>query len=61
MVVGACLTVERGSLPALGEAWRLRGDAQRRRRFVQERRRVSPRQMAHWFRKRGQVEEVDAP
>jgi len=61
MVVGACLTVERDSLPALGDAWRLRGDAQRRRRFVQGRRRVSPRQMAHWFRKPGQVEEVDAP
>ncbi len=61
MVVGACLTVERGSLPALRDAWRLRGDGRRRRRWVQERRRISPRQMARWFRKRGQVEEVDAP
>jgi GT2 family glycosyltransferase len=61
MVVGACLTVERGSLPALTDAWRLRGDARRRRRWVQGRRRISPRQMAHWFRKRGQVEEVDTP
>jgi len=61
MVVGACLTVERGSLPALKDAWWLRGDARRRRRWVQERRRISPRQMAHWFRKRGQVEEVDTP
>ncbi len=61
MVVGACLTVERDSLPALGDAWRLRGDAQRRRRWVQSRRRFSSRQMAHWFRKRGQVEEVEAP
>ena len=60
MVVGACLTVERDSLPALRAVWRLRGDARRRRRWVQERRRISPRQMARWFRKRGQVEEVDA-
>ena len=59
IVIGACLTVERGSLPALGDAWRLRGDAWRRRRWVQGRRRVSPRQMARWFRKQGQVEEVD--
>jgi len=61
MVVGACLTVERGSLPALGDVWQLRGDARQRRRWVQGRRRVSQRQMARWFRKRGKVEEVDAP
>jgi len=61
MVVGACLTVERGSLPALRDAWRLRGDGRRRRRWVQERRRISPRQMARWFRRRGQVEKVEAP
>jgi len=61
MVVGACLTVERDSLPALRDVWRLRGDALRRRRWVQGRRRISPQQMARWFRKRGQVEEVDAP
>ncbi len=61
MVVGACLTVERSSLAGLAEAWQLRGDARRRRRWVQGRRRVSQRQMARWFRKRGEVEEVDAP
>jgi GT2 family glycosyltransferase len=58
VVVGACLTVERSSLPALGEVWRGRGDLLRRRRWVLGRRKVSTRQMARWFRRRGWVEEV---
>ena len=57
-VIGACLTVERASLSGLAEAWRLRGDAADRRRWVLGRRTVAPRQMARWFRRRGWVEEV---
>jgi GT2 family glycosyltransferase len=58
LVVGACLTVERTSLPALGEAWRLRNDARSRRRWILARRKVSSRRLARWFRRRGRVEEV---
>jgi GT2 family glycosyltransferase len=58
MVVGACLTVERSSLPGLTEAWQLRPDAFRRRRWVLGRRTVSSRQISGWFRRRGRVEEV---
>jgi hypothetical protein len=38
-VIGGCLTVERGSLPALAELWRLRVDAAERLRWVMARRR----------------------
>jgi GT2 family glycosyltransferase len=58
LVVAGCLTVERSSLPGLAEVWRLRSDAGQRRRWVQGRRTVSSRQMAHWFRRRGRVQEV---
>ena len=58
VVVGACLTVERGSLPAIAEVWRLRSDSRRRRIWVLGRRTVAPRQINRWFRRRGQVEEV---
>jgi GT2 family glycosyltransferase len=61
LVVGACLSVERSSLPGLAEAWRLRGDARARRRWVLGRRTVGSRQIALWFRRRGRVEEVAAP
>ncbi len=60
LVVGACLTVERQSLPGLVDAWRLRGDALEKRRWVLGRRTVSGRRMARWFRKQGWVEEVEA-
>ncbi len=60
LVVGACLTVERQSLRGLIEAWRLRGDALKKRRWVLGRRTVSGRQMARWFRKKGWIEEVEA-
>ena len=59
-VVGACLTVERTSAPGLWAAWRLRGDIRERRRWVQQRRKTSSRQIARWFRRRGRVEEVEA-
>ncbi len=58
LVVAACLTVERRSLPALAEAWRLRRDAMQRRRWVLDRSRVGSRQLSRWFRRRGWVEEV---
>ena len=34
LVVGGCLTVERASLPALADVWRLRGESRRRRSWV---------------------------
>jgi GT2 family glycosyltransferase len=58
LVVAACLTVERSSLPALGEAWRLREDARSRRRWILGRRKVSSQRLARWFRRPGRVEEV---
>lgn len=61
LVVGACLTVERPSLPGLVDAWRLRADALEKRRWVLGRRTVSGRRMARWFRKQGWVEEVEIP
>ena len=60
MVVAACLTVERTSLPALADVWRLRGDARRRRRWVLDRRTAPTRHISRWFRRRGRVEEVEA-
>jgi GT2 family glycosyltransferase len=59
LVVGACLTVERESLAGLAEAWRLRGDALEKRRWVLGRRKVSGRRMARWFRKQGWAEGVE--
>jgi GT2 family glycosyltransferase len=61
LVVGACLTVERASLPALADVRRLRSDSHRRRRWVLGRRTVPPRQINRWFRRRGRVEEVEGP
>ena len=58
-VVGACLTIERASAPGLRDAWRMRNDIRERRRWVQQRRTASPRQIARWFRRRGRVEEVE--
>jgi GT2 family glycosyltransferase len=59
VVIGACLTVERSSLPALADLWRLRADSRRRRQWVVGRRTVPPRQINPWFRRRGRVEEVE--
>ncbi len=61
VVIAACLAVERSSLPALREVWRLRRDALSRRRFILERRTVPSRQVRRWFRKRGWVEPVETP
>ena len=61
LVVGACLTVERASLPGLADVWRLRSDSSRRRNWVLGRRTAPPRQITRWFRRRGRVEEVEGP
>jgi GT2 family glycosyltransferase len=61
LVVGGCLTMERASLPALADVWRLRGESRRRRSWVLGRRTVPPRQITRWFRRRGWVEEVEGP
>jgi GT2 family glycosyltransferase len=61
VVIGACLTVERASLPALADVWRLRADSRGRRKWVLGRRTVSRRQITRWFRRRGRVEEVEGP
>jgi GT2 family glycosyltransferase len=58
IVVAACLTVERNSLGALAEAWRLRYDAWQRRRWVMDRRTMSSRQVRRWFRRTGWIEEI---
>ncbi len=57
-VVGACCTVERSSLPALGDVWRLRMDAAARRRWVMDRRTQSSRRLRRWFRKRNWTDEM---
>ncbi len=59
-VVGACLTVEPGSLGALAEVWQLRREAARRRRWVMDRRTAASRQVRRWFRRRGWAEEIDS-
>lgn len=61
LVVGACLTVERASLAALSDVRRLRGDSNRRRAWILDRRTAPPRQITRWFRRRGRVEEVAGP
>jgi len=61
LVVGACLTVERTSLPALSMLWRLRRDAAVRRRWVLSRATASSRQITRWFHRGGRVEAVEEP
>lgn len=50
LVVGAALTVERTSLPALRWVWRNRARVLAKRRVIQSRRKVSDRELARWFR-----------
>lgn len=50
VVVGACLTVETSSLPALAETWRGRRDARSRRGWVLGRTTASSRDVRRWFR-----------
>lgn len=49
VVVAAALTVERSSLPAFGWLWQHRRTIMQSRRAIQARRRVSDRELAHWF------------
>jgi GT2 family glycosyltransferase len=56
-VVGACLTVERSSLPGLVEAWRLRRAQRGRGRANAARAAVSGWAMARWFVPGRRVEE----
>lgn len=50
MVIGAALTIERTSLPALAWIWRNRARVLAKRRVIQSRRKVSDRELARWFR-----------
>lgn len=50
VAIAAVLTIERGSLPALGWLWKNRRRIAEKRRAVQQRRRVSDRRLARWFR-----------
>ena len=50
VTLGAILTVERTSLPALAWLWRNRSRIMAKRRAIQKKRRVSDRALAGWFR-----------
>lgn len=50
LVIGAALTIERTSLPALRWLWRNRGRIRAKRRIIQSRRKVGDRELARWFR-----------
>jgi GT2 family glycosyltransferase len=50
VTIGAVLTVERSSLPALAWLWKNRRRIMAKRRAIQRRRRVSDRALAGWFR-----------
>jgi GT2 family glycosyltransferase len=59
LVLGACLTIERSSLPALRMAWRQRRDASARRRHVLSTGLCDSRHLRRWFRRGEWVEEVE--
>jgi GT2 family glycosyltransferase len=50
VTIGAVLTVERSSLPALGWLWKNRRRIMAKRRAIQSRRTRSDRELARWFR-----------
>lgn len=50
VALGAVLTIERSSLPALGWLWKNRRRIMAKRREIQRRRRVSDSALAGWFR-----------
>ncbi|MBV9493722.1 MAG: glycosyltransferase family 2 protein [Acidobacteria bacterium] len=50
VALGAVLTIERTSLPALAWLWKNRQKVMAKRREIQRRRRVSDRELAKWFR-----------
>ncbi len=49
VVIAACFTVERTSLPALSWLWRNRAKVAAKRKAIQQRRVVSDRDLAEWF------------
>lgn len=49
LAIGAVLTVERSSLPALGWLWKNRRRIMARRSEIQRRRRTPDRELARWF------------
>ena len=49
VAIGAVLTIERTSLPGLMWVWRNRKRVLAKRRVIQARRKVSDRDLAHWF------------
>jgi GT2 family glycosyltransferase len=59
LVLAACLTVERTSLPGLGEAWRLSRRQRERGRANAARAVVSGWAMARWFVRGARVERID--
>ena len=48
-MIGAALTIERTSRPALQWLWRNRARVFAKRRVIQARRKVSDRELARWF------------
>jgi GT2 family glycosyltransferase len=50
LTIGAVLTIERSSLPALGWLWKNRLRIMAKRRAIQRRRKTSDRELAGWFR-----------
>ena len=50
LAIGAVLTVERSSLPAVGWLWKNRRRIMARRSEIQRRRRTPDRELARWFR-----------
>jgi GT2 family glycosyltransferase len=50
VVLLASLTIERSSLPAFAWLWRNRARVLAKRRVIQQRRKVSDRELARWFR-----------
>ena len=50
LVIGAALTIEGSSLPALAWLWKNRRRILHKRSIIQQRRRVSDRALATWFR-----------
>jgi GT2 family glycosyltransferase len=59
LVIAACLTVERSSLPGFASLWRLRHDARQRRRWVLGRATVPSPEVRRWFRPGAYVEPLD--
>ncbi len=51
-VIAYCLLVDSRLGPALAEVWKLRHEVKRKRAIIQARRRVSDRELSHWFSRR---------